>query len=199
MARLARKSNSCCRPPSTVGLGMFKSFVVLGAAALLALGAALTGSPASAKSVMKTCGDQWQAAKAAGTANGETWPQFLSQCRVRLKTGPAAPSSATAPAPAPPPTMHTVPAPPPTQTGLTPAPAAAAPTGADEFATEQQARTRCPSDTIVWVNTLSHVYHFQGLSSHGRSYYGNTKEGAYMCEADAKAADNRAALDEHHP
>ena len=42
---------------------------------------------ANAESVMKQCGDQWQAAKAAGTTNGETWPQFLSQCRAQLKTG----------------------------------------------------------------------------------------------------------------
>ena len=29
------------------------------------------------KSVMKQCGAQWQSAKAAGTTNGATWPQFL--------------------------------------------------------------------------------------------------------------------------
>ena len=60
-------------------------------------------------------------------------------------------------------------------------------------------RAHCPSDTVVWVNTLSHVYHFAGASYHGRNYYGNTKEGAYMCEADARAAGDRAAFDEHHP
>ncbi len=40
-------------------------------------------SGANAESVMKMCGEQWQAAKAAGTTNGETWPQFLSQCRAQ--------------------------------------------------------------------------------------------------------------------
>ena len=132
---------------------MLKSFAGVAAAALIALGVALGGSAANAESVMKQCGDQWLAAKAAGTTNGETWPQFLSRCRAQLKAGAAAPSTAAAPAPAaPPPTMHTVPAPPPTQTGLAPAPAVApAPTGAGEFATEQQARARCPSDTVVWV------------------------------------------------
>jgi hypothetical protein len=73
------------------------------------------------------------------------------------------------------------------------------PTKNGEFWYEEQARARCPSDTVVWVNTLSHVYHFPGTSSHGHSYYGHTKEGAYMCEADAKAAGNRPALDERHP
>ena len=79
-----------------------------------------------------------------------------------------------------------------------PAPAnygsAPAPTGAGEFATEQQARYRCPSGTIVWVNTKSRIYHFAGTSN-----YGNTKHGAYMCEQDAQAAGDRAAMNEHHP
>ena len=47
---------------------------------------------------------------------------------------------------------------------------------------------------IVWVNNDSRVYHFPGTR-----YYGHTKEGAFMCEADAKAAGDRAALNEHHP
>jgi hypothetical protein len=55
---------------------------------------------------MKVCGDQWKEAKAAGTTNGETWPQFLAQCRAQNKEGgAAAPASSTfAPAPAPAPT-----------------------------------------------------------------------------------------------
>jgi hypothetical protein len=67
-------------------------------------------------------------------------------------------------------------------------------TGAGQFATDAQARARCPSDTVVWVNTKSNVYHFAG-----RRDYGNTKQGAYMCEADAKAAGDRAAKNEKHP
>jgi hypothetical protein len=47
---------------------------------------------------------------------------------------------------------------------------------------------------VVWVNEKSHVYHFAGTSN-----YGNTKRGAYMCEADAQAAGNRAAKNERHP
>ena len=100
--------------------------------------------------------------------------------------------------------MHTVPAPPPTQ--VTPAPTAspaptplapattAAPTGAGQFAAEQQAKSRCPTDTVVWVNTDSGVYHFSGTHNYGR-----TKQGAYMCEADAKAVGDRAAKNEKHP
>jgi hypothetical protein len=47
---------------------------------------------------------------------------------------------------------------------------------------------------VVWVNDKSHIYHFPGAHD-----YGNTKHGEYMCEADAQAAGNRAAKNEHHP
>ena len=67
----------------------------------------------------------------------------------------------------------------------TPAPVAPRPqvaaTGAGQFATDAQARAHCPSDTVVWVNTKSNIYHFAGKRD-----YGNTKQGAYMCEADAR-------------
>ncbi len=81
-----------------VGESMQFSSVYSGIAASLGLTIALAwAAPASAESVMKVCGDQWKAAKAAGTTNGETWPQFLSQCRANGSAA-AAPS---APAPAP--------------------------------------------------------------------------------------------------
>jgi hypothetical protein len=38
---------------------------------------------ANAQTVMKQCGDQWRAAKANGTTNGQTWPEFIKQCRAR--------------------------------------------------------------------------------------------------------------------
>jgi hypothetical protein len=41
-----------------------------------------TGTASSAQSVMKQCGEQWQAATQSGATNGETWPQFLKECRA---------------------------------------------------------------------------------------------------------------------
>ena len=91
--------------------------------------------------------------------------------------------SGARPAPAPAPVQATLPKPAPATTH----PAARA-TGAGEFTTEAEAKARCPSDTVVWVNTKSHIYHLAGTKS-----YGTTKQGAYMCEADANAAGDRAS------
>ena len=256
---------------------MRKPFFHLAAAALIGL--AMTMGAAKAQSVMKVCGEQWKAAKAAGTTNGETWPQFLAQCRAQQKgsaataaptvaPAPAAPAptygqappsgavkttsqcdaeyaankaaikasgqtkrafvaacragsqtipqgtaaappptynqpAAPAPAPAPAPSTGSLfpssqpaapaaaPAPGPAPTTYSPAPSA---TGAGQFTSDQQARAHCPSDTIVWVNTKSGIYHFAGTHN-----YGTTKHGTYMCEADAKAAGDRAAENERHP
>ena len=137
------------------------------------LGLASSGA-AEAQSIMRQCGDEWKAAKANNTTNGMTWQEFLKQCRTQKES-----SSSGAAAPAPAQTYQPKPAP--TQT-------AARPTGAGQFSTEAEAKARCPSDTVVWVNTKSHIYHYAGTRS-----YGTTKRGAYMCEADANAAGDRAS------
>ena len=61
------------------------------------MGLAATG-PAGAQSVMKQCGDEWKAAKAAGTTNGQTWQEFLKSCRTQHASAPAAAPAAAAPA-----------------------------------------------------------------------------------------------------
>jgi hypothetical protein len=38
----------------------------------------------------------------------------------------------------------------------------------------------CPGDRLVWCNTPSHIYHFQG-----QRYFGCTKTGGFLCEQDA--------------
>jgi hypothetical protein len=184
--------------------------------------------------VMKVCGEEWKQAKAAGTTNGETWPQFLAQCRAQQKAGgeaapassgfvpaPAAPAptygqgaptagvktasecneeysankaairasgqtkrefvagcragtalvpTASTAVPAPAPSTYNTPAPAPTNYAPAPAQTPAEPSysslprslSTGEFASDQQARARCPTDTVVWVNTRSRVYHFKG-------------------------------------
>ena len=163
-----------------------RSFSAAISAVLLAAAIGLTAGAARAESVMKECGAEWKAAKANNTTNGQTWQEFLKSCRAQKAEAPAAapsPAAAPAPAPAPAPVQAALPKPAP----VAPRPAAA-PTGAGQFTTEAEAKARCPADTVVWVNTKSHIYHLAGTRS-----YGTTKQGAYMCEADANAAGDRAS------
>jgi hypothetical protein len=150
---------------------------------------------------MRQCGAQWQAARANGTTNGLTWPQFLKECRLRLASTTSVPPQGgfapAAPAPAPTQTGSLFPWQQPTAPAPTAAPAtygAPTPAAPGEFASTQEAQYRCPGSTVVWVNEHSYIYHFPGTPD-----YGNTKRGAYMCEADAQAAGNRAAKNERHP
>jgi hypothetical protein len=149
------------------------------------------GAPSAGQSVMRLCASQWKDAKAAGTTGGLSWPQFLSQCRGRQ--GSVASSSggfASAPAPAPAPQSGSL-FPWWQQSAPASAPASnVAPSAlqAGQYTTELAARARCPSDTVVWVNTPTRIYHYSGTR-----YYGHTLKGAYMCEADARGGGYRAA------
>jgi hypothetical protein len=49
-----------------------------------------------------------------------------------------------------------------------------------QFVSEAEARSNCRGDTVVWANTKSRVYHLPGTPK-----FGNTKHGAFMCQADA--------------
>jgi hypothetical protein len=55
------------------------------------------------------------------------------------------------------------------------------------FPTEQQAQQHCPRYVVVWLNTASGIYHFQG-----QRWYGRTKNGAYACQKEADEADDHA-------
>jgi hypothetical protein len=59
--------------------------------------------------------------------------------------------------------------------------------GLQSFSTEQLAKQHCPSDTVVWLNLNTRVYHFKG-----EHLYGNTKNGAYVCQKEADKAGNQA-------
>ena len=156
----------------------------------------------------KECREEWRANKAANQASGVTEKAYVAQCRGGAE--PAQPTSAPVPAPAPAPAPTAAPAAPapaptvaaptarpapPAATAVRPAPSTpTGPAGANEFSTEAQAKARCPTDTVVWVNLNSKIYHFSGTKD-----YGTTKHGAYMCERDTAASGMRAAKDETHP
>jgi hypothetical protein len=59
---------------------------------------ALSGQ-SPAQDVRHLCSEKYQAAKAAGTLAGDTWPQFYSKCTAEAKESAAAAETAAAPAP----------------------------------------------------------------------------------------------------
>jgi len=135
----------------------------------------LTDSGLAQQKTAKQCSAEWQANKADNQAKGITETAYVTQCRA------GTPSPAMAGAPAGP-------------TTGSPRSSAASPRGANQFAGEEQAKARCPADTIVWVNLSSKVYHYRGYKD-----YGTTKKGVYMCEKEATAQGNRASKSEKHP
>jgi hypothetical protein len=154
------------------------------AAGSIAVLVAFSSAPAFAKTAAR-CNADYVANRAAIMASGQTKKAYVAACRADTTGAP--------PASAPPETTAA-------RAPMAPAPAPIAPrpqvgaTAAGQFATDARARARCPSDTVVWVNTKSNIYHFAG-----RRDYGNTMQGAYMCEAKAKVAGDRAAKNEKHP
>ena len=50
----------------------------------------------------------------------------------------------------------------------------------NQYATEGEAKSRCATDTVVWINLSSRIYHLSGTKS-----YGKTKRGSYMCRGEA--------------
>jgi hypothetical protein len=130
------------------------------------------GAPAGATGLCND-GSYWTGASKSGACRGhkgvKTWYAGGSSTpAAAAPTGPAAPAAATPAAPAAPaapavPAVKTAPA---TKTktmaSTTPAPGG--------------------GPGMVWLNTSTKVYH-----CYGTKYYGTTKAGAYMSEADAKA------------
>jgi hypothetical protein len=154
---------------------------------------------------VKACQEEWRANKDANQAAKITEKAYVDKCRAGAATpatppaaaAPAKPAAPTAAAPAAPaataPSKRAAPAPAATAPRQALAPAAAS-TGANQYTTEAQAKGRCPSDTVVYVNLSSKIYHFAGHKD-----YGTLKNGAYMCEKDTAGAGARAAKNEKHP
>jgi hypothetical protein len=158
-----------------------------------------TAAPAATgQKTVKACTDEWRANKDANQAKGVTLKAYVADCRAGKATT-AQPTlfptqqqqtrTTTAPPPAAQPPQQA----PRTTTGAAP-PAATAPTGANQYASEGQAKFHCLNGTVVWANLDSKIYHFSGNKT-----YGQTKSGAYMCERDAQSQGMRAAKNEKHP
>ena len=150
----------------------------------------------------KACTEEWRADKANFQAKGITERAYVAACRAGTEATPTvapapAPTTTTAapppPAPLPAPTASRPSAEPPYGTTQR-ASSTGSPSGAGQYATEAQAKGSCLGDTVVWVNLRSKIYHFAGTHN-----YGNTKDGAYMCERDTAAQGMRAAKNEQHP
>jgi hypothetical protein len=124
------------------------------------------GAPAGSTGLCND-GSYWTGATKSGACRGHKG--------VKTWFGGSAPAAAHAAAPA-------------------AAPAAAAPAPAPAAASAPTAKAKTTASTatktpaagggpgMVWVNTSTKVYH-----CYGTKYYGTTKAGAYMSEADAKA------------
>jgi hypothetical protein len=121
------------------------------------------------------------AAQQSGNQTDSSSTKKPSESKQTPSPAPAAPTGAaatTAPATAAKPAASSAPA-------VNPAPVASAPAAKPSAA--QQTRP-ANSSGMVWVNTDSGIYHKPGTR-----YYGKTKQGKYMSEADAIKAGYRAA------
>jgi Protein of unknown function (DUF3761) len=143
------------------------------AAGLLVAQAAVAQAPAGSTGQCKD-GTYSTAAKKAGACRGHQGVKEWYAADAAPATKAAAPAAMTA-APAPTPKAAPAPAP----AAMTAAPAAKASPAAKAAARPQVAGG---GPGLVWVNTSSNVYH-----CYGSDYYGKTKAGSYMSEADAKA------------
>lgn len=147
--------------------------------------AAPAAAPKSAAAAASAAGPK--PANATGLCNDGTYATSTSKsagCRghqgVKEWYAAAAPAAAAPAAPMAP-----------AKTAAAPTPAAAPATSAAPAAsTKASPASKAASMTqaagggpgLVWVNTDSNVYH-----CYGTTYYGKTKQGSYMSEADAKA------------
>ena len=154
------------------------------AAAAGAHAQAPAGAPAGANGICKDGTYSMQATKDGACRGHKGVQTWYVASGAKPATPAATPAAMPAPAPAPAAAAPSRPAP-----ASAAAPAAMpAPTASSSSrkgpAAAASAKTVAPGGApgLVWLNTSSNVYH-----CYGTTYYGKTKAGSYMSEADAKA------------
>jgi hypothetical protein len=137
------------------------------------------GAPAGTTGQCKD-GSYSNAAKKAGACRGHKGVQqwFAADASAPATSAKASTAAAATPAAAPAPAAAPTPAP-----AATPAAAPAPARTPKTSSTSNMAQAPGGGPGTVWVNTPTNVYHCPGSR-----YYGKTKEGKYMTEAQAKAA-----------
>lgn len=144
------------------------------AAALLGVQVALgqqSGAPAGSTGQCKD-GTYSQSASKSGACRGHQGVKEWYAASTTTPMKSTAPATTSAPAPAP---------------MAAPAPAAKTTSSTSAKSSPQSKAAAMPQAAgggpgLVWVNSSSNVYH-----CYGSDYYGKTKQGSYMSEADAKA------------
>jgi hypothetical protein len=155
-------------------------FIAIAAGLLVAQAAVAQATPPAGSTGQCKDGTYSTAASKSGACRGH---QGVKEWYAAAPTGKPASASTSQPASAA--AAKTAAAAPPAPAAMTAAPSAmtAAPakaSPASKAAAMPQAAGGGPG--LVWVNTSSNVYH-----CYGSDYYGKTKAGSYMSEADAKA------------
>jgi DNA uptake protein ComE-like DNA-binding protein len=144
--------------------------------------------PATAKKIVAgrpyaAVGDLSRAGVPAGTIAKIT--PMVTVARAPLASGNSADLESTRPTAAPAPAAHPAPRPMP----VTPSPGATGAPGATGHVSPSQITAQVPpSPGMVWVNSETKVFHRQG-----DAWYGKTKKGQFMNEADAVKAGYREA------
>jgi hypothetical protein len=136
-------------------------------------------APAGATGLCKD-GTYWTNATKRGACHGHKGIQTWYATDSAATAGTAAPAPAPAPAAAP-----TPPAAPAATAPAAPAKTVSTPPKSSSYTPPANAAAG-GGPGLVWVNSSSKVYHCPG-----DRWYGKTKSGAYMSEADAKAQGNR--------
>jgi hypothetical protein len=139
-----------------------------------------SAAPASAQNRLKTCNDEWNAMKTAGTVGDKKYADFRKECLARTAATPGA----AAPAPAP--TAATPPKPAPTATAKPAAPAAPAASGAAVFPSAVSSKYSTESAGKARMHTCLDQYNENKAGNGNAGLHWIQKGGGYYSQCNAK-------------